>query len=117
MKKVVTVPPAAFWKNEETGKEEKVVVAASGALSTSVDLLFLDHDECVWVKGPDLPERSFIGKIVEYRNSVVLVGGFEGLHLYQLNSPEGPWIKMDQSIQERRGHSAFLIPDELAECF
>ena len=107
------------WKNEETGKEEKVVVAASGASLTSVDLLFLDHDEGVWVKGPDVPELSFIGKIVEYRNSVVLVGGFEGLHLYQLSSPAGPWLKMDQSVQERRasGHSAFLIPDELADCF
>ena len=106
------------WKNEETGNEEKVVVAASGASMRSVQLLFLEDYEAGWVEGPDLPMYSFIGQMVEYQNSVIVIGGDDDLYLYQLSSPEGPWIKMNQKVQnERNGHSAFLIPDELAECF
>ena len=65
------------------------------------------------------------------RGSVVLVGGggddlanaaeapisFDGDALFQLKSPEGPWIELEQKLKEKRSQiNAFLVPDDLVNC-
>ena len=51
-----------------------------------------------------------------------MVGGegplVDGQHLYRLDSLEGPWIEMKQTLKEKRvgGHVAFLVPDQLVNC-
>ena len=62
--------------------------------------------------------------------SVVLIGGggedltdttlpisFDGDQLFQLKSPEGPWVELQQKLKEKRSqHTSFLVPDELVKC-
>ena len=55
------------WVNPNTGEEEKVVVAASGASLKSVDLLFLNDVTSGWVRGEDLPIEVFGATITEYQ--------------------------------------------------
>ena len=132
------------WRNAETNGLEKVVVAAGGWNSEgngspSVELLNLDHDGSIkgdWVLGPELPKGAPGSTMIEYNNSVILIGGglfttveqkinnklndfgyLDGLHLYQLFSPNGTWIQMKQTLKTRRkSHVAFLVPDELVNC-
>ena len=116
------------WKNPTTGVREKVVVSAGGGTIgtdslSSVELLFLNHNEDFsngWKRGPSLPKTAILSTMVEYQDSVILVGGsfqVDGYHLYQLSSPTGTWMKMKHVLKRRRNyHVSFLIPDELATC-
>ena len=112
------------WKNPADGQLEQVVVVAGGnqegfQLST-VELLYIDNITAGWQPGPELPLTVDNSVMVEYKDSVILVGGIggvDGRHLYQLSSREGPWIEMEQTLPNRRdSHIGFLIPDELADC-
>ncbi len=112
------------WNNPETGEFEKVVVAASGDYFSTVELLFMNgHDELgsSWVQGPILENEAYMSRIVEFENSVILVGGREGLdgkHLYQLDSPTGSWTLLPHKLKEARSsHVTFFIPDEITNCY
>ena len=112
------------WLNNVTGQYEKVVVVAGGDNLASSNLLFLDDFESGWVKdGSSLPENSFVGQMIEFEDSVILIGGqshvgYSLRSLYQLDSPNGEWLELPQTLKEARiGHVAFLIPDELAHCY
>ena len=71
------------WKNSETNRLEKVIVAAggwnsAGNVSPIVELLHLEHNDTVkgdWVLGPELPKAAPDSTMIEYNNSVILVGG------------------------------------------
>jgi len=116
------------WRNPSSGLTEKVVIIAgggtigSGSLS-STELLFLDHNDdssSGWKIGPNLPKTATLSNMVEYQNTVILVGGFlgvDGFHMYQLSSPSGTWTVMKQVLKNRGYyHVSFLIPDELVTC-
>ena len=92
-------------------------------LLTSVELLFLNDFESHnygWTPGPELSTGIRSSTLVEYQNGLILVGGKNtgaDNHFYQLSSPRGPWITMEQTlIQERYLQTAFLIPDKIANC-
>lgn len=111
------------WKNPSNGQVEKVVVVAggfNGAVLSSVELLIINNIERGWQDGPELPHKVSESVLVEYKNSVVLVGGFgddDGKHLYQLKSRVGPWIQMETILPvSKSDHLAILIPDELTDC-
>ncbi len=106
-----------------TGSLEKVVVAAGGAgggVLKSVELLFLEDINSGWVAGPSLPKEVSSATMVEFQDSVILVGGsgnVGGQNLYQLDSPTGTWTEMKQALKvERSLHVSFLVPDELVNC-
>ena len=55
---------------------------------SSVELLFLDELEPSWIMGPSLPKALGFGTMVEFQNTVVVVGGkgsVDGRHLYQVS--------------------------------
>ena len=113
------------WKNESSQKLERTVLVAGGyygAALTSVELLHLTSLDAnlTWVWGSDLPKGSQFSAMVEYQNSVILVGGeggIDGQEMYQLSSPDGPWVEMQQTLKEgRTKHVAFLIPDQIVDC-
>jgi hypothetical protein len=113
------------WNNPETNQMEKVVVAAGGFNTFSlaeVELLFLDGNKNTssWISGPYLPRAAWLSTMIEFQNSVILIGGelgVDGRHLYQLTSPSGTWVEMKQTLKEpRAGHVSFLVPDELVNC-
>ncbi len=118
------------WKNPESNQMEKVVVAAGGMKIKiyeglgSVELLYLNDDNSVkgeWMMGPELPDTATSSKMIEYNNSVILIGGYDrygrNQPLYQLSSPKGPWIAMKQILKEiRLDPVPFLVPDEVVNC-
>jgi hypothetical protein len=86
-------------------------------------MLFLNDqniDNLKWVLGPQLPKTASYGTVLEFQNSIILVGGqgeIDGRHLYQLLSPNGTWTEMKQTLKEsRQNHASFLVPDELVNC-
>ena len=106
-----------------------MVIVAGGinefdSFPTTTELLFLDdnfiYPEGGWESGPELLRSSYAPIMVEFQGSVILVGGTrgeDGRHLYQLDSPQGQWKKLNQTLKERRSqHVSFLIPDELTDC-
>lgn len=112
------------WLNPGTGANELVVVAASGDNLLDSELLFLQdyyQSGSGWVQGPALPAEAYSGSMVEYENSVILVGGSEGVdgyHLYKLDSPLGSWVEMKQTLKEKHDRgAAFLVPDDLVSCY
>ena len=118
----------ANWKNPNTGQVDRVVVVAGGnslSLSlSSVELLYLNECETSdsgWVTGPSLPSKTSYAEMVSFRNTLVMIGGSddreESNRFYQLSSPEGPWVSMNQTMKEERAlHVAFFVPDELVNC-
>ena len=62
--------------------------------------------------------------MVEYENSVLLVGGKDdqyldhGLLLWQLKSPlDKEWIHMHQNLDDPRiDNTAFLVPNKMMSC-
>ena len=77
-------------------------------------------DNLKWIMGPELPKTASFGTVVEFQNSIILVGGkgeVDGRHMYQLSSPIGNWTEMKQTLkQPRRNYASFLVPDELVNC-
>ena len=112
------------WNNPETNQIEKVIVAAGGHSLTyldSVELLFIERGESnAWVMGPSLPNAALGSTMVEFQNSVILIGGeggVDGHHLYQLSLPNGTWVELKQTLKEERSrHVSFLVPDKLVNC-
>ncbi len=113
------------WKNPETNCSEKVVVVATGGghkgyFLESVELLYLNADDSAmgeWIMGPEFPKPNFDTTMIEFKNSVILIAGDDDSKLFQLSSPNGPWIEMRQKLKKRRtDHVSFLIPDELLNC-
>ena len=114
------------WVNRDTNQNERVVVVAGGfnnevQYMSSVELLFLEEFESTqdgWEMGPNLPRATGYSTMTEYNNSVILVGGLSNKYLYQLSSPDGTWVEMKQTLKERRAaHVAFLVPDDIVNCF
>ena len=92
---------------------------------SSVELLHLNNeqewDKLSWIMGPSLPKAAGFATVVEFQNSIILVGGkgeVDKRHLYQLTSPNGTWIEMKQTLKEERWyHASFLVPDEFVNCY
>ena len=112
------------WKNPADGQLEAIVVVAGGFNGkdylSSTELLYINDISKGWQPGPELPLTVHGSVMVEYNDSLVLIGGFgevDGRHFYQLTSQDGPWIEMEQTLPiGKYYHLAFLIPDELTDC-
>ena len=118
-----------MWRNPDSNILEKIVVAAGGYNDSdnlnSVELLYLNDDaiDGGWVVGPDLPKDSYKATMVEYNNTVILIGGSDRPggsgypYLYQLSSPKESWVTMKQRLKVGRSdHVSFLVPDEIVNC-
>ncbi len=116
------------WLNPSSNQLEKVVFAVGGQKSdffylSTVEMLYLNDqnsDNLEWVLGPQLPKTASYGTVLEFKNSIILVGGqgeIDGRHLYKLSSPNGTWTEMKQTLNEPRFyHASFFVPDELVNC-
>jgi len=114
-----------LWRNPDSRQDEKVVVVTGGNALSSTELLFLNDDgtnEWEWVSGPELPAEIKHSTMIEYNNSVILIGGNPWAdklpdNMLQLSSPKGPWTEMSKPFMEGEGSLVgFLVPDELVNC-
>jgi hypothetical protein len=112
-------------RNKESQKMS-IIVAGGGDDSnylSSVEIL--DEDSHEWQTGPKLLFGIDESQMVEDQTGgVVLIGGLtsddDNLDtLYQLphGGQDAVWTKIDKKMKtERNSHSAFLIPDNIADC-
>jgi len=79
------------WMNPQTNQIEKIVVAAGGYKSSTTELLYVDRiGDYSWNMGPSFPTANGFPSMVEFQNSVILIGGgypHGSKDLYQLTSP------------------------------
>jgi len=85
------------WMNPQTNQMEKIVVVAGGYQSSKTELLYVDRiGDYSWIMGPSLPTNNAVSSMVEFQNSVILIGGqypIGSRDLYQLSSPGVSVIK------------------------
>jgi N-acetylneuraminic acid mutarotase len=90
---------------------------------SSVEILDKSSNE--WQTGPELPFEIRSSQLVEDQNGgVVLIGGESSSlsnldTLYQLphGGQDAVWTKMEQKMKTGRNfHTAFLVPDNVADC-
>jgi hypothetical protein len=102
-----------------------IIVAGGydGSFLSSVEIL--DEGSNEWQTGPESPLGIRLSQMVEDQNGgVVLIGGLSKSYvnldtLFQLphGGQDAEWTKMEQKMKtERNSHSAFLIPDNIADC-
>ncbi len=108
-------------------QSKQIVVAVGGysssmGYSSDIEFLCTDKTGSRWQSGPNLPKGSAWSALVEYKNTLIIVGGqgqdgVQSQHLYQLSSPDRSWVEMRQTLKVAiSSHVAFLIPDELTTC-
>jgi len=114
-------------RNKES--QEMSIIVAGGyddgfSYLSSVEILDEGYNE--WRTGPELPFGIFGSQIIEDQNGgLVLIGGQSPSvsklgTLYQLphGGQDAVWTKKEQMMKTRRYfHTAFLIPDNIANCF
>ena len=71
--------------------------------------------------GNRLPKKIYGAAVVPFKNSFLLVGGFDGAHLadiYQYNAAEDDWLKLETELKTPKyGHVALLVqPSLFPEC-
>jgi hypothetical protein len=113
-------------RNKES--QEMSIIVAGGyndgsSILSSVEIL--DEGSNGWQTGPELPFEIDGSQMVEDKNGgVVLIGGRSSSvgyldTLYQLphGGQDAVWTKMEQKMQTgRRLHTAFLVPEKIADC-
>jgi hypothetical protein len=92
------------WMNPQSNQMEKIVVAAGGGgyngyILSTTELLYVDRiGDYNWIMGPSLPSTNAFATMVEFQNSVFLIGGdsreYISKDLYQLSSPGANVIKL-----------------------
>ncbi len=107
-------------RNKES--QEMSIIVAGGSFLSSVEIL--DEGSNEWQTGPELPFGIERSQMVEDQNGgVVLIGGWSSSvgtldTLYQLphGGQDAIWIKMEQKMKTaRERHTAFLVPDNIAD--
>ncbi len=102
-----------------------IIVAGGYDSSYLSSVEILDEGSNEWQTGPELPFGIRFSQMVEYQNGgVVLIGGYSspGVNLdtlYQLphGGQDAVWTKMEQKMNTGRyEHTAFLVPDNIADC-
>jgi hypothetical protein len=109
--------------------QEMSIIAAGGSdgfFSYLSSVEILDEGSNEWQTGPELPFGILQPQMVEYQNGgAVLIGGWSSSAdrldtLYQLShgGKDAVWTKMEQKMKTgRRGHTAFMVPDNIVDCF
>jgi hypothetical protein len=89
------------WMNPRSNQMEKIVVAAGGrdpGYLLSTELLYVDRiGDYNWIMGPSLPSANAYATMVDFQNSVILIGRYNNGasdNLFQLSSPGANVIKL-----------------------
>ena len=90
-------------------------------MDDSVSILNLEEEELQWISGPSLPKVIYGTKMIQYLNSIILIGNHNkwenGTHMFKLSSPDGAWVPLQQTFkQEQWEHISFLVPDDITDC-
>jgi hypothetical protein len=112
-------------KNSQS--QDLSIIVVGGWNETDISSVeILDPEANEWRRGPDIPNRVMKSSMVEDPNGgVVLLNEWSDWNeyhdvLFQLShgGADAEWIKMEQKVKFRRnGVVAFLIPDNIVDCY
>jgi hypothetical protein len=113
-------------RRSKENQEMSIIVAGGWDGSSRLSLVeILDEGFNEWQAGPELPFAILQSQMVEDQNGgVILIGGDSysvGIlnTLYQLphGGKDAVWTKMEQKLKTGRyRHTAFMVPDNIADC-
>ncbi len=112
-------------RNIESQEISIFVAGGTDGFSYLSSVEILDEGSNEWQTGPELPFGIWESQMVEDQNGgVVLIGGRSSSGaildtLYQLpyRGQDAVWTKMEQKLKTgRREHTAFMVPDNIADC-
>jgi hypothetical protein len=111
-------------RNKESQEMSIIVAGGDDGSSRLSSVEILDEGSNEWQTGPELPFGIRDAQMVEDQNGgVVLIGGESSIDkldtLYQLphGGQDAVWTKMEQKLKTSRDcHTAFLVPDNIADC-
>jgi N-acetylneuraminic acid mutarotase len=114
-------------RRDKDSQEMSIIVAggSDGYFSYLSSVEILDEGSNEWQTGSELPFGIEWSQMIEDQNGgVVLIGGYSSDvgkldTLYQLphGGQDAVWTKMEQKMKTgRREHTAFLAPDNIADC-
>ena len=89
--------------------------------SDTTEVLNLDSTD-EWVDGPMLPKALQNGASVQFKGTLLVVGGYGDDNqasdvIYEFDVMNNNWIEKEEKLMNGRYHAAaFLIPDEVAKC-
>ena len=115
---------AKIKKSSQSSQYSIIVVGGyNGWSMSSVEIL--EEGASEWVAGPEFPFPILDSSMIEYSDgSVFLIGGRKvgssrvALDtIFQLQHGQADWIEKPQKLKEARyWATAFLVPDEIADC-
>jgi hypothetical protein len=112
-------------KNKESQEMSLIVAGGFDGSSYLSSVEILDEGSNEWQTGPELPFGIYNSQMVEDQNGgVVLIGGRSNSvdyldTLFQLphGGQDAVWTKMEQRMKTGRNfHTAFMVPDNIADC-
>ncbi len=112
-------------RRDKESQEMSIIVAGGydGSYLSSVEILNEGSNE--WQTGLELPFEIIYSQMVETQNGgVVLIGGrlssvsnLDTLYHLPHGGQDAVWTEMEQKMKTGRNwHTAFLIPDNIADC-
>ena len=107
-----------------TSHEFVIIVVGGWDVTGLTSMEIFNEESLTWESGPELPIPIHAAELVEDpAGGVILIGGYSSeskTHLdtlYRLPHARGDWIKMPKKLKvARQHHTAFLIPDGIADC-
>ena len=99
--------------------DKKLVIAGGGELSTTI---VLNLKTLRWDKeSQSLPRVISHGSSVQYRDTFLIVGGWNGDEIFktifEFNPIDNSWIERPEKLQKGRVSSAvFMMTNELDQC-
>jgi hypothetical protein len=114
-------------RRDKDSQEMSIIVAGGtdGFFSFLSSVEILDEGSNEWQMGPELPFTIDSSPMVEDQNGgIVLIGGYSSAvvnldTLYQLphGGQDAVWTEMEQKMKTgRKDHTAFMVPDNIADC-
>jgi hypothetical protein len=108
-------------RNKESQEMSIIVAGGYDGSSRLSSVEILDEGSSKWQTGPELPFAIDGSQMVENQNEgVVLIGGRSSSDtLYQLphGGQDAVWTKIEQKMYTKRyWHTAFMVPDNIADC-
>ena len=101
------------------------VVIAGGLSAGNSDLAsseVYDIESQTWSTGPNLPSAWYVAASVPFGDTFLVVGGdkFSGSssnNIYEFDPAGNSWITRQEKLSlARYDHTAFFVPDEVAQC-
>lgn len=99
---------------------KNLVIAGGGGGDSSTTILNLDT--LLYTPGPDLPTSIIYGSSIQFDDTLLIVGGFDGEStvldtIYEFDTTNQLWIERPEKMKRSNyAMAALLVPDYYFQC-